>query len=98
MAQAVAIAAETAREAAQQEYNQDDDEYRSKRHGGLPERPRALRKTLPRADQSTIRAASPQVIRRHRHSGARSEPRFDAAHRPGMTTTSSVLRPVHGQH
>src|SRR5882757_2811061 len=48
MAQAVAIAAEPAREAAQQEYDQDDDEYRSKRHGGLPERPRAAWRNAPR--------------------------------------------------
>src|ERR1700716_1975009 len=64
MAHAVAIAAKPAREAAQQENNQDDDEYRSKRHGTLPERPRAARKRPRGPDQSTIRAASPQVIRR----------------------------------
>src|SRR5436190_22045677 len=35
---AVAIAPETPAEAAEQENDQDDDEYRSKRHGTLPVR------------------------------------------------------------
>src|SRR4029079_9823950 len=35
MAETIAIAAKTAGEAAQQENNQDDDQYRAKRHGGL---------------------------------------------------------------
>src|SRR5438445_8564632 len=46
MAIAIAIAPETAGEAAEQEYDQDNDEYRSKRHGALPEGPRASPKTL----------------------------------------------------
>src|SRR5437899_1644366 len=46
MAVAIAIAPETAGEAAEEEYDQDNDEYRSKRHGALPEGPRASPKTL----------------------------------------------------
>src|SRR5947207_11048861 len=46
MAVAIAIAPETAGEAAEQEYDQDNDEYRSKRHGALPEGPRTSPKTL----------------------------------------------------
>src|ERR1700716_1422727 len=58
MAHAVAITAEPAGKAAQQEDNQDDDEYRSKRHGTLPGKaagatditpPRARTKQIPGA-------------------------------------------------
>src|ERR1700682_4199216 len=36
VAHAIAVAAEPAAEATQQENNQDDDKYQSKRHGTLP--------------------------------------------------------------
>jgi hypothetical protein len=54
MAVAVAIAPETAGEAAEQKYDQDNDEYRSKRHGALPEGPRTFPKTLPRPGSKHI--------------------------------------------
>src|SRR5258707_1120708 len=54
MAPAVAIAAEPAREAAEEDYDQDNDEYRSKRHGALPEGPRASPKTPPRPGSKHI--------------------------------------------
>src|SRR5438105_12515179 len=54
MAVAIAIAPETAGEAAEEEYDQDNDEYRSKRHGALPEGPRTSPKTLPRPGSKHI--------------------------------------------
>src|ERR1044072_2115388 len=50
MAVPVAVAPETAGEAAEEQYDQDNDEYRSKRHGALLEGRRAPPpKTLSRA-------------------------------------------------
>src|SRR4249919_2227466 len=76
MAEAIAIAAETARKAAEQENDQDDDEYRPKRHGTLPGSSRAPAETPRGPELSIFRPASPLSIRRklRRHSGARSEP------------------------
>src|SRR6266404_2537741 len=54
MAPAVAIAAEPAGEAAEEEYDQDNDEYRSKRHGTLRKGPRGVPKTLPQPGSKHI--------------------------------------------
>src|SRR3982074_2060966 len=54
MAVAVAVAAEPAAEAAQQENNQDDDKYRSKRHGTFPNRRSANGNPPPRHPEQSI--------------------------------------------
>src|SRR4051812_34085274 len=53
MAEPIAIAAKSAAEAAQQENNHDNDEYRTKRHNALPERGRRRRST-PRGPEQSI--------------------------------------------
>src|SRR5215216_746416 len=47
MPAAVAIAAEPAGEAAEEKYDQNNDEYRSKRHGALPKAPAEVPKNAP---------------------------------------------------
>src|SRR5829696_6186752 len=54
MPAAVAIAAEPAGEAAEEKYDQNNDEYRSKRHGALPQAPRESPKTLPQPGSKHI--------------------------------------------
>src|SRR5882757_3553421 len=64
MAHAIAIAAKSAAEAAQEENDQDDDEYRAQRHGALPETWPAASKTPRGPEQSTFQAASPRSAER----------------------------------
>src|SRR5258708_38942810 len=113
MAPAVAIAAEPAGEAAEEEYDQDNDEYRSKRHGALPEGPRAPPKTPPRprskhipgreslADPLKRGEADALVVIPGRCEASNPESRDSGSgpsDHPGMTTTSSLLRLVDREH
>src|SRR4051812_11377900 len=58
VAETIAIAAQTAGVAAQEDYNQDDDQYGAKRHGGLPRCGPTPGKTPRGPEQSILQAAS----------------------------------------
>src|SRR6266702_2359757 len=64
MAHAIAIAAKTASEAAEEENYQDDDEYRSKRHRALPQDAAGAPQTAPRPGAKHIPGRESSLRRR----------------------------------